>query len=63
MKRARVKDHKGLERDMKSQAIVNTDTIAYEKYMMEKERVLSQKQEIEELRAELATLKAMFLNK
>jgi len=63
MKRARVKDHKGLERDMKSQAIVNTDTVAYEKYMMEKERVLSQKQEIEELRAELATLKAMFLNK
>jgi hypothetical protein len=63
MKRARVKDHKGLERDMKSQAIVNTDSVAYEKYMMEKERVLSQKQEIEELRAELATLKAMFLNK
>jgi len=63
MKRARVKDHKGLERDMKSQAIVNTDSVAYEKYIMEKERVLSQKQEIEELRAELATLKAMFLNK
>ena len=63
MKRARVKDYKGLERDMKSQAIVNTDSVAYEKYMMEKERVLSQKQEIEELRAELATLKAMFLNK
>tara|TARA_B100000902_G_C26580906_1_gene561105 strand:- start:16 stop:207 length:192 start_codon:yes stop_codon:yes gene_type:complete len=63
MKRARVKDHKGLERDMKSQAIVNTDSVAYEKYIMEKERVLSQKKEIEELRAELATLKAMFLNK
>ena len=63
MKRARVKDYKGLERDMKSQAIVNTDSVAYEKYMMEKERVLSQKQEIEELRAELATLKAMLLNK
>ena len=63
MKRARVKDHKGLERDMKSQAIVNTDSVAYEKYIMEKERVLSQKQEIEELRAELATLKAMLLNK
>lgn len=63
MKRARVKDYKGLERDMKSQAIVNTDSVAYEKYIMEKERVLSQKQEIEELRAELATLKAMFLNK
>jgi len=63
MKRARVKDYKGLERDMKSQAIVNTDSVAYEKYIMEKERVLSQKQEIEELRAELATLKAMLLNK
>lgn len=63
MKRAKVKDYKGLERDIKSQAIVNTDTVAYEKYMMEKERVLSQKREIEELHAEIAALKAMILNK
>jgi hypothetical protein len=63
MKRAKVKDHKGLERDVESQAIVNTDTVAYEKYMIEKNRVLQQRNEIEELRAEIATLKAMMLNK
>lgn len=63
MKRAKVKDHKGLERDVESQAIVNTDTVAYEKYMIEKNRVLAQRNEIEELRAEIATLKAMMLNK
>lgn len=63
MKRAKVKDHKGLERDVESQAIVNTDTVAYEKYMIEKNRVLAQRSEIEELRAEIATLKAMMLNK
>ena len=63
MKRSKVKDHKGLERDVESQAIVNTDTVAYEKYMIEKNRVLAQRSEIEELRAEIATLKAMMLNK
>mgnify|MGYP001316513795 CR=1 FL=1 len=63
MRRAKVKDHKSLERDTESQAIVNTDTVAYEKYMIEKNRVLQQRGEIEELRAEIATLKAMMLNK
>lgn len=63
MKRAKVKDHKSLERDVESQAIVNTDTVAYEKYMIEKNRVLAQRSEIAELRAEIATLKAMMLNK
>jgi hypothetical protein len=56
-------ESKSLERDMKSQAIVNTDTVAYEKYMAEKQRVLAQKSEIEELRAEIAVLRAMILNK
>lgn len=63
MKKAKVKDHNNLERDLKTQAIVNTDTVAYQKYMAEKERVLSQKREIEELRAEIAVLKAYILNK
>lgn len=63
MKKAKVKDHNNLERDLKTQAIVNTDTVAYEKYMAEKERVLSQKREIEELRSEIAVLKAYILNK
>ena len=63
MKKAKVKDHNNLERDLKTQAIVNTDTVAYEKYMAEKERVLSQKREIEELRSEIAVLRAMILDK
>lgn len=63
MKKAKVKDHNNLERDLKTQAIVNTDTVAYEKYMIEKNRVLAQRSEIAELRAEIATLKAMMLNK
>ena len=63
MKRAKVKDHNNLERDLKTQAIVNTDTVAYEKYMAEKQRVLNQKNEIEELRAEIAVLRAMILDK
>lgn len=63
MKKAKVKDHNNLERDLKTQAIVNTDTVAYEKYMAEKQRVLNQKNEIEELRAEIAVLRAMILDK
>lgn len=63
MKRAKVEDHKDLERDLNSKAIVNTNTVAYEKYMAEKQRVKQQKTEIEELRAEIAVLKAMMLNK
>jgi len=63
MKKAKVKDHNNLERDLKTQAIVNTDTVAYEKYMAERQRVLNQKNEIEELRAEIAVLRAMILDK
>jgi hypothetical protein len=63
MDRAKVQDHSSLERDLETGAIVNTNSVAYQKYMAEKERVLSQKREIEELRAEIAVLKAYILNK
>lgn len=63
MDRAKVQDHSNLERDLETGAIVNTNSVAYQKYMAEKERVLSQKREIEELRAEIAVLKAYILNK
>ena len=32
MKRAKVEDHSDLERDLNTQAIINTDMVAYEKY-------------------------------
>ena len=63
MDRAKVQDHSSLERDLETGAIVNTNSVAYQKQMAEKERVLSQKREIEELRAEIAVLKAYILNK
>lgn len=63
MDRAKVQDHSSLERDLETGAIVNTNSVAYQKYMAEKERVLNQKNEIEELRAEIAVLRAMILDK
>ena len=63
MKRAKVEDHSNLERDLETGAILNVDKTAYERYLAEKEVRLRQQREIEELRAEIATLKAMMLNK
>jgi len=63
MKRAKVEDHSNLERDLETGAILNVDKTAYERYLAEKEARKRQSQEISELRAEIATLKAMLLNK
>ena len=63
MKRAKVEDHSNLERDLETGAILNVDKTAYERYLAEKEVRLRQQTEIEELIAEIATLKAMMLNK
>jgi len=63
MKRVKIEDHNHLERDLKTGAVVNTDATAYQKYMLEKERVKRQQSEIIELKAEIAVLKAMILNK
>ena len=42
---------------------MNTDTVYYEKYMAEKNRVKTQRNEIVELRAEIELLKAMIRDK
>ena len=63
MKRAKVEDYSNLERDLETGAILNVDKTAYERYLAEKEARKRQSQEISELRAEIATLKAMLLNK
>ena len=36
IKRAKVEDHSNLERDLHTQAIINTDMVAYEKYINER---------------------------
>ncbi len=61
--RARVEDHKSLERDLTNKAIVNTDTSAYERYMNDKEVRLRHKNEIDTLKMELEELKKMIMNK
>ena len=53
MKKAPINDRDDLKRDLNNGAIVNTDTVYYEKYMVEKNRVKSQRNEIVELRAEI----------
>ena len=54
-----VEGHKSLFRDEKTNAIVNTDTTAYENYMNSR-RVNSDKQaEIDAMKTEIETLKVM----
>jgi predicted GIY-YIG superfamily endonuclease len=63
MKRSKVEDHSNLERDLYTQAIVNTDLVAYEKYINEKTTRLRYESELKELRSEIEVLKALLLNK
>jgi hypothetical protein len=63
MKRAKVEDHSNFERDLYTQAIVNTDLVAYEKYINEKNTRLRYEHELTQLRSEIEVLKAMLLNK
>tara|TARA_B100000927_G_scaffold11863_1_gene9370 strand:+ start:32 stop:229 length:198 start_codon:yes stop_codon:yes gene_type:complete len=61
--RAKVEDHRSLERDLTNRAIVNTDTSAYERYMNDKEVRQRYKNEIDTLKMELEELKNMIMNK
>lgn len=63
MKRAKVEDHSNLERDLNTTAIVNTDTVAYERYLNERNIRLRYETEIKELRSEIEVLKSFILNK
>jgi hypothetical protein len=62
-KRAKVEDHSNLERDLNTQAIINTDMVAYEKYINEKNTRLRYETELRELRSEIEVLKSLLLNK
>lgn len=63
MKRAKVEDHSNLERDLNTTAIVNTDTVSYERYLNERNTRLRYETELRELRAEIEILKSFLLNK
>ena len=52
-----IEGHKNLYRDEKSGAIINNDSTGYAQYKRMKTAKLSQKSEIESLRAELDELK------
>jgi hypothetical protein len=61
--RAKVEDHSNLERDLHTKAIINTDLVAYEKYINERNTRLRYETELRELRSEIEVLKALLLNK
>ena len=54
-----VEGHKSLFRDENTNAIVNTDTIAYENYMNNKLANSDKKAEMDEVKRELAELKSL----
>ena len=54
-----VEGHKSLFRDEETNAIVNTDTIAYESYMNNKLNNSDKKAEMDEVKRELAELKSL----
>ena len=54
-----VEGHKSLFRDEETNAIVNTDTIAYAKYMNNKLTNSDKRAEMDEVKRELAELKSL----
>ena len=61
MDRVKVQNFKGLERDKKTGAILNTDKTAYDRYVREKSHRLLQKEELDNMRNEIALLKELLL--
>ena len=55
----KVEDHKHLGRDPKSNAIVNTDKVAYEAYIKARVEASKKRDEVLELKDEITELKAM----
>ena len=58
MKIARVEGHAHLVRDLKTQAIVNTDSDAYARYMARKAKQAEKEDELRGVVREINTLKA-----
>jgi hypothetical protein len=62
MRRYKVKGHSNLERDMKTNAIIDTDQIAFNKYINDRNSRLKQFNEIENLKNEIELLKSLIKN-
>ena len=58
MKIARVEGHAHLVRDLKTQAIVNTDSDAYARYMSRKAKQAEKEDELRNVVREINTIKA-----
>ena len=68
MSKIPVKDHRNLYRDGSSTAIVNTDTVGYQAYVANREKLLTDKQRIdnletkvEEIRGDLTDIKNLLV--
>ena len=57
----KVEDHTNLKRDAKTTAIVNTDELAYERYMNDRNARLRQQNEIDDLRHQIDVLKDLIM--
>ena len=55
--RVPVQDHNNLYRDSSSKAIVNTDTTGYEAYVSNRDKLLSDKQRIDNLESKVEEIK------
>ena len=61
-KRIKIENHSNLEKDSDTNAIINVDQQAYQKYMFQKENRLKQNRTIEELKQEIEELKKILSN-
>ncbi len=57
----KVENHPNLKRDVRTTAIVNTDTVGYERYINDRDARLRQQNEIDDLRHQIDALKNLIL--
>ena len=57
MSKIPVKDHRNLYRDGSSTAIVNTDNVGYQAYVANREKLLTDKQRIDNLETKVEEIK------
>mgnify|MGYP004185009249 FL=1 len=57
----KVENHPNLKRDVRTTAIVNTDTVGYERYINDRDARLRQQNEIDDLRHQIDALKSLIL--
>lgn len=61
-KRIKIENHSNLEKDSDTNAVINVDQQAYQKYMFQKENRLKQNKTIEGLQQEIEELKKILSN-